>query len=242
MREVQRQRAILTDAEIATLFACERVSVEIRILVLAARTAGGARTIDLTVWDWTMIDIDAFAWCIIARTKTKKPQKLEIPNVLRGPLRAWWETHGSPSSGPVFPATKGPRAGKARRLRGTTFAHRLRRALLVAGITRHELHHDTEWSRRVDFHSCRRAFATALAEQHVDPRTAMALTGHSDPKVHERYVLLTQATRVPEAALPRLPADAAALIRPGIVRTAGAANENAEQRRASGACSVSSRS
>jgi hypothetical protein len=47
----------------------------------------------------------------------------------------------------------------------------------VAGVDRHELHHETEWSLPVDFHSCRRVFATALAEAGVEPRMAMrALT------------------------------------------------------------------
>ncbi|MEO6419640.1 MAG: tyrosine-type recombinase/integrase, partial [Polyangiaceae bacterium] len=55
----------------------------------------------------------------------------------------------------------------------------------------------------VDFHSFRRAFASALAEAGVNVQHAMHLTAHSDPRVHARYVMDTVAMRtIPEAALP----------------------------------------
>lgn len=57
----------------------------------------------------------------------------------------------------------------------------------------------------MDFHSFRRAFASALAEAGVNVQHAMHLTAHSDPRVHARYVMDTVAMRtIPEAALPRL--------------------------------------
>jgi integrase len=219
VRQVKKKRAILTDDEIASFFACDLVPIEMRLMVLVARVEGGMRTRDLTAWTWTMIDLPVddrggWTWCIVPRTKTGEPQRLEVPEVLRAPLRAWWEKHGRPTSGPVFPTTRGKRKGQARPTRGVTFAERLRHWLLKAGIDRHELHHETEWGLPVDFHSCRRAFATALAEQKVDNRLAMHLTGHSDPSVHERYVMLTRGTeKIPDGAVPRLG------IRPGIVST-----------------------
>ncbi len=170
VRETTKARVILTDDEIATLFACDDVPIELRMLVLVARVEGGMRTRDLTAWAWTMLDLDGFAWCIVPRTKTGKPQRLEIPDVLRAPLRQWWEAAGCPKTGPVFPVTKGARKGEARKARGVSFADRLRRGLLAAGITRREVHEETEWSLPCDFHSCRRAFATALADAGIDGR------------------------------------------------------------------------
>jgi hypothetical protein len=47
------------------------------------------------------------------------------------------------------------------------------------------------------------AFATGLAEAGVNVQHAMHLTAHSDPKVHERYLMNTEAMQqIPVAALP----------------------------------------
>ena len=48
----------------------------------------------------------------------------------------------------------------------------------------------------------RRAYATSLARVRVNDQTAMALTGHSDPKVHQRYVELASIRTRPVAAVP----------------------------------------
>jgi integrase len=225
MREVTKPRVILTDAELLRFFACDDADLEIRMLGLAARVEGGMRTRDLTAWDWTHIDQATFASCIVPRTKTGKPQRLEVPGVLQAPLRAWWLAQGSPASGPVFPVTRGKRKGEARRSRGVSFADRLRRALMAAGIKRHacehpdtiptpdepccptfaqdELYAETAWSLPVDFHSFRRAFKTALAEAGIATEHAMHLSGSSDPRTHARYVMQTPAMqRIPAAAVP----------------------------------------
>jgi hypothetical protein len=65
------------------------------------------------------------------------------------------------------------------------------------------IYSDTPVSRRVDFHSFRRAYNTALAVAGVNVQTAMGLASHSDPKTHMRYVMAVEAARpVPAAALP----------------------------------------
>jgi hypothetical protein len=67
------------------------------------------------------------------------------------------------------------------------------------------LYFETATSLPVDFHSFRRAFASALAEAGVNVQHAMHLTAHSDPRVHARYVMRTPAMRtIPPAAIPRL--------------------------------------
>jgi integrase len=143
-----------------------------------------------------MIDRQRFASCIVPRTKTGKPQRLDIPDVLQVPLRAWWASQDQPRSGPVFPVTRGPRKGEAQLERGVSFADRLRRTLMLAGIKRHpckqpDLHptmkppyypelasdpvyNETGWSLPVDFHSFRRAFSTGLAEAGVNAQQATA--------------------------------------------------------------------
>ena len=63
-----------------------------------------------------------------------------------------------------------------------------------------------ETTQRVDFHSFRRAFNTALAEADVNVQRAMHLAGHSDPRVHASYVMSTKRMQqIPAAALPQLP-------------------------------------
>lgn len=156
-----------------------------------------------------MLDRDHFAEVTIRRAKAKrgiagKVQRLAVPEPMRPILRVWWETLGSPESGPVFPVRRGPRKGafKAR----SAYARRLRKALLRAGITRPDVHHDNEMTRRADFHSFRRAFSTALAVAGVNVQTAMHLASHSDAQVHSLYVMRTTAMQeVPAACVPELP-------------------------------------
>ena len=75
-----------------------------------------------------------------------------------------------PTSGPVFPVTRGPRKGEARLERGVSFADRLRCALMLAGVKQPDVRptektaccpelasdrvdKETVWSLPVDFHS-----------------------------------------------------------------------------------------
>jgi len=205
MREVHRDRVILTDDEIERFMACQDVDLELRMLSLVSRVEGGMRTGDLCRWDWSYIDVDTFAECTIPRAKTEKPQRLQIPDMLAPFLRAWWARQGSPRVGPVFPSRRGKRKGGFKANRGNGFAHRLRRGLLRAGIVRHEVHNDTATTRRCDFHSFRRAFASALAGAEVSAQHSMKLTGHSSAAVHARYVMDTPAMRaIPVRALPQV--------------------------------------
>jgi integrase len=238
VRETKKERVILTDDEFVRFVSDPGDDLEIRMLSLVARCEGGMRTGDLNAWDWSMIDRVHFAECFVPRMKTAKPQRLDIPEPLSPFVRAWWERAGKPEVGPVFPATKGKRAGKARSPNGLSFAKRLRRELFKSKVWRmppvtvpktspgtrtdrgkkakgtmlapnpaDPLYFDTAVTRKVDFHSFRRAFNTALAEAGVNVQHAMHLASHSDPKVHARYVMNTAAMRaIPDAALPRLPA------------------------------------
>ena len=225
-REVKKARSILTDQEFAKFISCPNADLELRMASLVARCEGGMRTGDLLRWDWAQIDRESFAECTVPRAKTCTPQVLAIPEMLAPFLRAWWEQHERPSSGPVFPGRRGPRAGGFRSARGASYAEPLRRDLFRAGVVRlppvkdqtdpngerlspnpaDPLYHETATTLPVDFHSFRRAFNTALAEAGVNVQQAMHLAGHSDPHVHARYVMRTAAMgTVPAAALPRLP-------------------------------------
>jgi integrase len=235
VRTVRKERAILTDAEFARFIACAEVDLELRMLSLVARCEGGMRTGDLHRWDWSQIDLMTFAECIIPRAKTGTPQTLCIPGALAPFLRDWWERAGRPESGPVFPARLGKRAGQekrpltsyAKRLRRALIRAciwRLRPVEVpatksgtrtdlgqsapgtkLAPNPRDPLYFETATTLPVDFHSFRRAFASALAEAGVNVQHAMHLTAHSDPRVHARYVMRTSAMRaIPEAAIPRL--------------------------------------
>lgn len=229
LKRDKRPRTILADAEIEVHLAAVRCDLEIKMLSFVARTEGGMRTAELIRWDWMMIDTVGFMACTIARAKTGDVQSLEIPAILRPFLRIWWERAGKPVAGPVFPVRKGARVGQQKKGHNTSFAKRLRRELFKAGVVRlppvldadgksapnpaDPIYFDTRVSKRVDFHSFRRAYNTALARAGVNMQQAMALASHSDAKTHMGYVMAFEASMpVPAAALPRLdPAIAASL-------------------------------
>jgi len=218
-REIVKPRAILTDDEITQFLASSAVDLELKMLSIVARCEGGMRTGDLHAWDWTMLDLDAFGSCTIPRSKTAAPETLDVPEMLRPSLRAWWEQAGCPIAGPVFPVRQGPRAGENRRPKAS-HAKRLRRDLVRAGIfrlspvevpatkpgtrtdlgksvegttlapnPRDPLYFETPTSLPVDFHSFRRAFNTALAAAGVNVQKAMKLAGHSNAATHMRYIM-----------------------------------------------------
>ncbi len=207
MDEDKRPRAILTDMEIGQLVAHPGVDSEIKVLVLLARTIGGLRTGDLNTMTWDAFGPD-FQTCTFVRRKTRKkrptPETHEVPAVVRPFVASWWEAQGKPERGPVFPARRGKRAGQAKAQAKQSYAIRLREQLLVAGVDRRELHEETATTRPVHFHAMRAAYATALARAGVNEQTAHLLTGHSDSKVHQRYLDRTTVRTLPEAAVPLL--------------------------------------
>ncbi len=209
-------RAILTDAEFTQFVLCEQVDLRLRVLAVMARFVGGMRTSDLHAWTWAHISFDAgTAW--VPRPKTSKKARAaekphELPAVALHYLRLWWMRCGRPEGTvPVFGLIrdhrkKGARGGKGEKITyAASYAKRLRNALKVAGITRRDLHESSEVTLRVDFHSFRRAYATALAEVDADGRLSMRLTGHKSLATHNLYVMRSGTMRVPEAALPKVP-------------------------------------
>jgi integrase len=227
--EVRKERAVLTDEELGAYLGFVHPLKQHRMPVLerqtmacVARCFGGLRTGDLHSLDWSAFDVaqGGFEWGWAPRRKTKRPQLLEVPEMLRGILRDWWERHGRPTAGPVFPARRGRRAGavKGKTSHAKAFRRDLRRAFGVdrwdpeAGefntarpLTRREqeLFEETPFTLPVDFHSWRRAFTQALADADVTAQQATALAGHASLAAHARYLASSgKLRRVPEAALP----------------------------------------
>jgi len=228
-----------SDVEIGAYLAAPGLDLEVKLAVLVSRTQGGMRTAEVLRWEWTMLDLVDFTRCTIARAKTGEVQHLEVPEVLRPFLRAWWQRAGHPVAGPVFPVRRGPRAGKDKKSRGTSFAHRFRRDFFRAGVVRlppvtgedgkpapnpaDPLYFDTPVSRRMNFHSLRRAYDRALARAGTNLQTAMTLSGHTDEKTHMGYVRELDAARpVPLAAMPAIHADLARAFLPSPPRTSAA--------------------
>ncbi len=253
MRAVERVRVIPTDAEIGCLMGAPDADLEIQTLVLLARTVGGMRASDLNALDWCVIDVPHFTEIVVPRRKTKSPQAMTIPETVRPFFRAWWEAHGSPTSGPVFPVRRGPRAGEAKKQGNMSYADRLRREFLRAGVRRHDctraadaapikadeaccasmandpLYFATTHSLPIDFHSTRRAYCSALARANVPAQVALRLAAHSDLKVHDRYLDASVAREAPAAAIPALPAVNRRAYRPhGGRNSAGAAPRGAK--------------
>jgi integrase len=174
--ETKRERVILTDEELAAYLAYapeqerDRSGVrERQTMAAVARMFGGLRTGDLHALRWGQhVDTETFAAGVAPRQKSATPQLLEIPEMLRTTLRAWWQEHGSPEDGPVFPQRRGDAGGEARDKQ--SHAKGLRRDLMrMMGVefraadprveVRHDepatIHHSTwapklktEWSRR----------------------------------------------------------------------------------------------
>jgi integrase len=206
----ERPRTILRDEEFVALVDAPTTPPQLRLMAIASRAVGGMRTSDLRAWQWSHLDTPAaggtWGWADVPRPKTnRKPtggaarrgatthrlERLELPATVALELETWWKASGCPVDGPVF---RMPPARKS-------YAADLRAALLAAGVDRHELHHDTERTRRVDFHSFRRAWATAIGAAGLNAQTAMLVTGHKQMSTHMRYQR-PEAMAVPASAIP----------------------------------------
>ncbi len=192
-----RPRTLLTDDEFAALVSAPTTPVQLAMMAIASRGFGGMRTSDLHAWTWTDVDLVGWAYADVPRPKTERGatghqrERIELPPNVAGALRVWWEKHGRPTKGPVFPQQR------------HSYARPLRSALRAAGVTRPELHKPSETSKPVDFHSFRRAFVTAVGAAGLNAQTAMRLTGHRTMATHMRYNL-PETLQIPQAAVPRL--------------------------------------
>lgn len=238
--ELRKERAVLTDDELARYLAWEHPDkaqrgavLERQTMACVSRMFGGLRTGDLHALRWEAFDSaeGKFTWGWAPRQKTKRPQLLEVPEMLRPILRDWWERAGRPTAGLLFPSRRGKRAGEGKSK--VSHAKAFRRDLVRAfGIElpetstvmrsngrrltkiiwkperaftarERELFLETEYTLPVDFHSWRRAYSQALADADVNAQKAMALAGHASPAAHARYLANAgKLRRLPEAALP----------------------------------------
>ena len=225
-----RARAVPTDEEIAIFLHSPAVDLELKMLGLLSRTIGAMRAGDLNQLDWSAFT-ENFSTCLVPRSKTRRKrsaQELDVPEVVRPFIDSWWQSQGSPATGPVFPVRRGNRAGEAKRRGNMNYAARVRRdmgrALGVDSVAewdgptkrwrlldgqsftrrQRDLFSDTEHTRQLDFHSFRRAFNTALARANVNAQAAMVLAGHTDIKTHMRYVASSTIRTLPASATPDL--------------------------------------
>jgi len=236
----RRERTVLNDDELVRYVAWEHPEekkrpavLERQVMACTSRIFGGLRWGDIRGLRWENFDTanGAFSKGWAPRKKTARPQALEVPAVLRPILRDWWERHGKQSSGLIFPARRGKRAGEERK--AGSMARALRRDLErafgivvpVANATIRankrpdsrptwvesrpmtprelELLEPGPFTKPVDFHSFRRAYKQALADSGMDVQASMALSGATDMAAHARYLLNTaKLQRVPDAALP----------------------------------------
>lgn len=136
----ERERIVLTDEEFAQFMACPTIDPELHTMALASRSFGGMRTSDLHAWAWSHVDLVNWYDSFVPRPKTKKHKstaknnRIVLPDVLVPVLQAWWDSKGRPTTGPVFPCRKGPRAGLQKQK--MSYARPLREALWEAGVVR----------------------------------------------------------------------------------------------------------
>jgi hypothetical protein len=226
----KRERAVLTDAELEIYLLWQHPSERHGLAVLQRQTMSivvrcfsGLRTGDVHILDWATHlppQGGAFTHGLAPREKTEaRAQRMAIPELLRPYLRRWWTQCGEPTSGFVFPALRGKRAGTGKKT-GVSHARALRRDLQAAfraalaasprcgapdskSARWRELFTDDHPTHKpVDFHSARRSFVQALAGSGINAQTAAALTGHS-LAVSETYQRNSSALQtVPAVSLP----------------------------------------
>jgi integrase len=225
-RVVVRERAVLTDHELALYLAYEPEdgraksgTLERQVLAICSRVLGGARRGDLHALKWGAFELESFKTVWVPRRKTARPQAMIVPEVARPILDDWYTRNGSP--GPealVFPVRRGHRAGGKKV--GVSHAAGLRRDLQAAfgaacerglqapakGSARwQELFEECEHTRPVDFHSFRRGFVQALGDAGVNAQLAQQLAGHASLEAHARYLKNSGKLReIPAAALPQI--------------------------------------
>jgi integrase len=193
----RRKRVLLTDEEFETFIACAEVPRVLRTMAVVSRCFGGLRPSDLYALTWEDIDREGWGWADAPRPKTEHHaeedaaprERIELPPLVATWVREWWVVSGRPSAGAVFP----------RRIQNV--ARMLRHYLLVAGVTRAELHRATDRTLRTDFYSFRRAFVTALAASGVNAQVGMRLAGHRSMTTHQRYHI-PEALQIPDDAVP----------------------------------------
>lgn len=233
IEKVELPPAVLTDAEFEALISHgleegEGTLPELYLMCLVARVFGG-RISDVYAWRWEHIDLERWVDAFVPRPKTKKDEDEsaphELPEAFVPHLVSWWERRGRPTEGAVFPVRRGRRVGEHRGA-STGQVKALRRALWEAGVHRplpgyHRAKGDDQkrlcalqsgdGKRQgpVDFHSFRRAAATAAATSGVSLQQQMAVLDHSDARTTMGYVRRHQAVEVPAAMLPAIPAPSA---------------------------------
>jgi integrase len=236
----RRERAVMTDAELFPYLAWihpekhrQRAVLERKTMSILARVFGGLRTNDLHQLEWTHFDVPDFTVGTALRTKTKKKQQMEVPELLRPILKAWWQATGKHTSGLVFPALRGERAGvggKTEVSHAEAMRRDLKRAFGIEAIEPYkverknvrpltlyrwkkvrepteretELLDETDTTRPVDFHSWRRAFVQAVAGTGMNAQQARQLSGHSNLAAYQRYLESNATLTIPDGALPDL--------------------------------------
>lgn len=248
--EDDRERIVLTDEEYLRFWKARGFETELDMMVLFSRCLAAHRTSDLHAADWAHFDRESWRVCQVRRPKTdgepdargrtaagrrRRERKGAsratraykfvdhvIPDMVRGPLVAWWERAGRPSAGPVFPYRSGPKVGQRKAGRGISYAKAFRKAVWEAGIVRVMpgreadfeaavgekarkalclLQTPTETTKPLDFHGHRAAAITALCQAGLSDLELTGVVGHSQPKTSTGY-LRRRVVGMPEKALP----------------------------------------
>lgn len=229
-KEDKRPRVVPSDAEVLQLLSY-RGFPELHVAIICSREIGGQRTSDLLVGaDWANIDTTHWTTWRVHRPKTDTWDEHSISAFAARVLESWWHSLGRPASGPVFPVRRGKRQGQ-RKSGDNSWAKVTREAFWRAGVRRplpgYELAKtdterrklcamqvDTAVSRKVEFHSTRRAYITALRRVNVDPSLSMKLAGHTEWRTHMRYDERGKVLVPPNEAL--LPISASGSLHSGI--------------------------
>lgn len=231
-KTVKKEYGVFDDAETLTYMRWQhpverhRHAVVMRQAMSAvSRCFGGHRTNCLHTSTWEDFEIDddgVFVRGWVPRTKTKQPQRMNVPHVLQPVLAAYWEMQGRPTEGPLFPILRGERAGQARTEGSHADAMRrdVRRALGIdvwdterrrwvndarkMTPRERELFVPARYTEPVNFHSWRRAWSQGLERVGVDIVLGGALTGQTAAMQAHYRQNSRRAKSIPAESLPDL--------------------------------------
>jgi integrase len=183
LRGLRKSKQYLYPSEFLAFLACAEVPREWRVAVALAIFTYG-RDGEVAMLDWSKIDLEHG---VITIDRARNRDTGEAKSTKSGGTRRFSiEPNLLPMLRAMHAAAEGK--GKVFGLDATHLSRTFRRWLLVAGVTRAELHETTETSRAITWHDLRATGATWMAVRGDKPLTIQQRCGHQTFSTTEMYL------------------------------------------------------
>jgi len=129
-----RLRQVLVDEEFRQLWESLGFESELGMASLVCREVAGHRTSDILASRYEHVDWEARTWkvrrpktddegelVVTRRVKSYELVEHAIADHVYGPMRAWWQAHGCPAEGPMFPVRRAGVGGTVKLKDGTSY-------------------------------------------------------------------------------------------------------------------------